>query len=75
MKLYSQEALILGGIYGVLDTPFAYMKFEYITDFLFIACVVFIFMLFISLLYFVFILIYLLIFLEKYCFFNALLIA
>ncbi|MBR4105759.1 MAG: hypothetical protein IKK52_00470 [Alphaproteobacteria bacterium] len=45
MKLYSQEALILGGIYGVLDTPFAYMKFEYITDFLFIAFVVFIFML------------------------------
>ena len=45
MKLYSKEALILGGVYGVLDTPIAYMGFEYITDFLFIAFILFIFML------------------------------
>ena len=45
MKLYSKEVLILGGIYNVLDTPFAYANIDYITDFLFIAFVLFMFML------------------------------
>ena len=36
MKLWSKEALLLGGIYGILETPFTYIKYEFITDILFI---------------------------------------
>lgn len=36
MKLWSKEALLLGGIYGILETPFTYLKYEFITDILFI---------------------------------------
>lgn len=39
MKLWSKEALLLGGIYGILETPFTYLKFELITDILFIVFV------------------------------------
>ena len=36
MKLWSKEALLLGGIYGILEAPFTYLKYEFITDILFI---------------------------------------
>ena len=39
MKLWSKEALLLGGIYGILETPFTYLEFEFITDTLFIVFV------------------------------------
>lgn len=39
MKLLSKEALLLGGIYGILETPFTYLKCEFITDILFIVFV------------------------------------
>ena len=39
MKLWSKEALLLGGIYGILETPFTYLNFEFITDTLFIVFV------------------------------------
>lgn len=35
MKLWSKEALVLGGIYGVLDTPFSLLEFEMISSLLF----------------------------------------
>ncbi len=35
MKLWSKEALLLGGVYGVLNTPLTYMGFEVVTDILF----------------------------------------
>lgn len=35
MKLWSKEALVLGGIYGVLDTPFSLLGFETISNVLF----------------------------------------
>lgn len=34
MKLWSKEALVLGGIYGVLDTPFSLLGLNLITDIL-----------------------------------------
>lgn len=43
MKLWSKEALVLGGAYGVLDTPFALLGLEIISDILFglfIICVI-----------------------------------
>lgn len=43
MKLWSKEALLLGGIYGILETPFTYLKFELITDilfFVFVCCAI-----------------------------------
>ncbi len=43
MKLWSKEALVLGGVYGVLETPFSLFGFEYISDalfLLFIGCVI-----------------------------------
>lgn len=36
MKLWSKEALVLGGIYGVLDTPFSLLGFELISGVLFL---------------------------------------
>ena len=36
MKLWSKEALLLGGMYGILEAPFTYLKYEFITDILFI---------------------------------------
>ena len=41
MKLWSKEALVLGGIYGVLSTPCVYLNLEnigYCLFFVFIAC-------------------------------------
>lgn len=41
MKLWSEEALVLGGIYGVLSTPCVYLSLEnigYCLFFVFIAC-------------------------------------
>ena len=35
MKLWSKEALVMGGIYGVLDTPFSLLGIEIISAFLF----------------------------------------
>ena len=35
MKLYSKEALLLGGIYGVLDVIFSFLGFVVISDILF----------------------------------------
>ncbi len=43
MKLWSKEALVLGGMYGVLDTPFSLLGFESISDILlllFIGCAI-----------------------------------
>ena len=36
MKLFSKEALLLGGLYGALETPFSLLKFERVTDLLFV---------------------------------------
>lgn len=41
MKLWSKEALVLGGIYGVLSTPCVYLNLEnigYCLFFVFVAC-------------------------------------
>ena len=35
MKLWSKEALLLGGIYGVFEIPFAYLGLEFVTNILF----------------------------------------
>ena len=35
MKLWSKEVFVLGGIYGVLDTPFSLLGFEVISNLLF----------------------------------------
>ena len=43
MKLWSKEALLLGGIYGILEAPFTYLKCEFITDilfFVFVCCAI-----------------------------------
>lgn len=40
MKLWSKEALVLGGIYGVLDTPFSLLDFESISDILFLLFII-----------------------------------
>lgn len=40
MKLWSKEALILGGIYGVLDTPFSLLGLEILSDAVFLLFVV-----------------------------------
>lgn len=40
MKLWSKEALVLGGIYGVLDTPFSLLGFELISDVVFLLFIV-----------------------------------
>ena len=43
MKLWSKEALVLGGAYGILDTPFALSGLEIISDILFglfIICII-----------------------------------
>lgn len=40
MKLWSKEALVLGGIYGVLETPLSLLGFESITDILFLLFIV-----------------------------------
>lgn len=36
MKLWSKEALVLGGIYGVLETPLSLLEIEKITNILFL---------------------------------------
>ena len=36
MKLWSKEALVLGGIYGVLETPLSLLGFESISGILFL---------------------------------------
>lgn len=46
MKLWSKEALILGGIYGVLDTPFVLLGFGLVSEILFGLFVIGAFMLF-----------------------------
>lgn len=46
MKLWSKEALVIGGIYGVLETPLSLLGFEKVTDVLFglfIACLLMLF--------------------------------
>ena len=40
MKLWSKEALVLGGIYGVLETPFSLLRFELISDVVFLSFIV-----------------------------------
>lgn len=40
MKLLSKEALLVGGIYGVLDTPFSLIHLEVARDMLFIAFII-----------------------------------
>lgn len=45
MKLWSKEALVLGGIYGVLGTPFSLLGLEKITDILFLLFIICMFML------------------------------
>lgn len=47
MKLWSKEALVLGGIYSVLDTPFILLKFEIASEILFglfIVCAIILFL-------------------------------
>ena len=41
MKICSKEALILGGVYMVLATPFSLLGFSVISDILFIVFVIF----------------------------------
>lgn len=36
MKLWSKEALVLGGIYGVLETPLSLLDFERTTEIIFL---------------------------------------
>ncbi len=45
MKLWSKEALVLGGIYGVLETPLSFLGVENTTDILFLLFIIGIFML------------------------------
>ena len=45
MKLWSKEALVLGGIYGVLATPFSLLGFELISDVVFLLFIVYAIML------------------------------
>lgn len=45
MKLWSKEALVLGGIYGVLETPFSFLGLENTTDILFVLFILGTFML------------------------------
>ena len=45
MKLWSKEALVLGGIYGVLETPFSFLGLENTTDILFVLFILGMFML------------------------------
>ena len=40
MKLWSKEALVLGGIYGVLDTPFSLLGFELISNVVFLLFII-----------------------------------
>ncbi len=40
MKLLAKEALVLGGIYGVIDAPFTYIGLEIIADILFIIFII-----------------------------------
>lgn len=40
MKLWSKEALVLGGMYGVLDTPFSLLGFELISNVVFLSFIV-----------------------------------
>jgi len=40
MKLLSKEALVLGGVYGVIDAPFTYMQLELVTDVFFIVFII-----------------------------------
>ena len=40
MKLLSKEALVLGGVYGVIDAPFSIIGLEFVTDILFIVFIV-----------------------------------
>lgn len=40
MKLWSKEARVLGGMYGVLETPFSFSGVELISDVVFLAFIV-----------------------------------
>lgn len=40
MKLWSKEALVLGGMYGVLDTLFSLLGFELISNVVFLSFIV-----------------------------------
>jgi len=45
MKLWSKEALVLGGIYGVLDTPFSLLGLEMLSNAVFLLFVAGVFLL------------------------------
>ena len=45
MKLWSKESLILGGLYGILETPLSFLGMEKITDILFLLFIALIFLL------------------------------
>lgn len=45
MKLWSKEALVLGGIYGVLDTPLSLLGLETLSDVVFLLFVTGVFLL------------------------------
>lgn len=45
MKLWSKEALVLGGIYSVLETPFSFLGLEKTTSILFVLFIIGMFML------------------------------
>lgn len=45
MKLWSKEALVLGGIYGVLETPLSFLGFENTSGILFLLFILGMFML------------------------------
>lgn len=43
MKLWSKEALIIGGFYGILETPLSFLGMDNVTDILFLLFIVLIF--------------------------------
>lgn len=45
MKLWSKEALVLGGLSGVLETPLSLLGFEILSDILFLLFIICMFML------------------------------
>ena len=45
MKLWSKESLVIGGLYGILETPLSFLEMEKITDILFLLFIALIFLL------------------------------
>lgn len=43
MKLWSKESLIIGGLYGILETPLSFLGMDKVTDILFLLFIVLIF--------------------------------